>query len=194
MGFLLRYMGNRAREGDSLDPTELLDFTYSLQEDQETRQEQEVTQELQEVIDEESTEDEFHAQLKHEFQIPVKRAKQNVIETFLKESMVKRLQRSKARREERAKLMEEKKHKEVYKSDPLYHFYMSMYEMTKVMPPSAQHTVRNRVYSAVTQMEASLLNILASYNTTDNNQPFHVDVASPSNSSASSTPAHSLYS
>ncbi|XP_039287545.1 uncharacterized protein LOC111054443 [Nilaparvata lugens] len=41
--------------------------------------------------------------------------------------------------------------------DPLYHFFISMYETTIKMPPAAQHTVRNQIFNAVTNMEATLL-------------------------------------
>ncbi len=44
-------------------------------------------------------------------------------------------------------------------NDPLYHFFMSAYETTKKMPDTSQHFVKQQVYKAVSDMEATLLNI-----------------------------------
>lgn len=71
----------------------------------------------------------------------------------VKYKMTKRRNKSKKKTQERAKLKDSK----VLYKDPLYHFFMSMYESTKIMPPSARHTVKKKVFQAVSEIEASLL-------------------------------------
>lgn len=44
-------------------------------------------------------------------------------------------------------------------SDELYYFFLSMYKITKKMPPASQHIVRKKVFEAVSQAEADLLDI-----------------------------------
>ncbi|XP_045473230.1 uncharacterized protein LOC123679791 [Harmonia axyridis] len=44
-------------------------------------------------------------------------------------------------------------------SDHLYLFFMSMYELTKKMPPTSQHIVRRNIFLSVSQEEARLLDI-----------------------------------
>lgn len=43
--------------------------------------------------------------------------------------------------------------------DALYHFFMSMYQITKKLPVTYQHIVRNNVFQAVTMAEANCLQI-----------------------------------
>uniref|UniRef100_T1IA17 BESS domain-containing protein n=1 Tax=Rhodnius prolixus TaxID=13249 RepID=T1IA17_RHOPR len=43
--------------------------------------------------------------------------------------------------------------------DPLYNFFISMYQLTKNMPPNYQHKVRSQVFQAVSESEAAIMNI-----------------------------------
>ncbi|CAH1113781.1 unnamed protein product [Psylliodes chrysocephalus] len=81
--------------------------------------------------------------------------KKDNIEILLKQSIENLEKRATERASHRAGLFDRIQPP----SDPLYHFFMSMYETTKRMPPSSQHVVKNHVYKAVTDMEATLLNI-----------------------------------
>ncbi|CAH1991873.1 unnamed protein product [Acanthoscelides obtectus] len=47
----------------------------------------------------------------------------------------------------------------VLMNDPLYHFFMSMYETTKKMPETSQLRLKDRIFRAVSGMEATLLDI-----------------------------------
>ncbi|KAJ8934919.1 hypothetical protein NQ314_013109 [Rhamnusium bicolor] len=82
-----------------------------------------------------------------------KRFKKDDIGSVLKQSIQRHEQRAQDRALERKKLEQLKA-----PSDHLYHFFMSMYEITKIMPPASQHLVRNNVFQAVSQVEADLLN------------------------------------
>lgn len=42
-------------------------------------------------------------------------------------------------------------------SDHLYLFFMSMFELTRKMPPSFQHRVKNSIFQTVSQVEGELL-------------------------------------
>ncbi|XP_037939491.1 uncharacterized protein LOC119672503 [Teleopsis dalmanni] len=44
-------------------------------------------------------------------------------------------------------------------SDPLYTFFMSMYQATKQMPPIYQHKVRSQVFQSISDAEADILNM-----------------------------------
>lgn len=44
-------------------------------------------------------------------------------------------------------------------NDYLYLFFITMYNATKNMPPTSQYLVRNKIFQAVSQIEAGLLNI-----------------------------------
>lgn len=43
--------------------------------------------------------------------------------------------------------------------DPLFNFFMSMYQLTKTMPHHYQHRVRAQVFQAVSDAEAEVMNI-----------------------------------
>ena len=75
--------------------------------------------------------------------------------SILLKSIENRGKRAAERAAERAGLLERVQPQ----SHPLYHFFMSMYESTKRMPPSSQHVVRNQIYKAVADMEATLLDV-----------------------------------
>lgn len=70
------------------------------------------------------------------------------------------IQRSIEQREERAKerALERKKFENsTLPNDPLFHFFMSMYQTTLQMPPASQHFIRSKVFEVVSQTEASLM-------------------------------------
>lgn len=43
------------------------------------------------------------------------------------------------------------------KNDPLFHFFMSMYETTKSLPPLSQHTIKTNIFSLVSHEESKHL-------------------------------------
>uniref|UniRef100_A0A8D8PYU2 MADF domain-containing protein n=1 Tax=Cacopsylla melanoneura TaxID=428564 RepID=A0A8D8PYU2_9HEMI len=45
----------------------------------------------------------------------------------------------------------------VYDSDPLFHFFMAMYQSTKKLPPQLQHQIKRQVFQAVSDAEAGIL-------------------------------------
>ncbi|XP_071056907.1 uncharacterized protein [Onthophagus taurus] len=81
--------------------------------------------------------------------------KKNNIAALIKNNMEFRQQMSIRRSEERKQLLKEIN----TPSDPLYHFFISMYETVKTMPPASQLTLRNKIYQGVSNMEATLLNL-----------------------------------
>lgn len=64
---------------------------------------------------------------------------------------------SKQQNEQRAK--KKKMTEDDSPSDELYYFFLAMYKMTKKMPAASQHTVRKKVFEAVSQAEADLLDM-----------------------------------
>lgn len=81
-----------------------------------------------------------------------KKRKKDDISNLLKLSIQQREKRAEERALERKKMDKE--------NDHLYHFFISMYELTKKMPPSFQHMARNNVFQAVSQVEADYLQML----------------------------------
>lgn len=43
--------------------------------------------------------------------------------------------------------------------DPMYNFFISMYQLTRKMPSNYQHRVRNQVFQAVSEAEEEIMNI-----------------------------------
>ncbi|XP_028135476.2 uncharacterized protein LOC114330349 [Diabrotica virgifera virgifera] len=78
-----------------------------------------------------------------------KKPKNDDIQEVIKQSIIQRQKRAEERAVERA----------VQKplDDDLYHFYMSMYKITKKMSPKFQHRARNDVFQAISQLEAAYL-------------------------------------
>ncbi|KAH1027267.1 hypothetical protein HUJ05_000812 [Dendroctonus ponderosae] len=81
-----------------------------------------------------------------------KRHKQGPYER-LKKCMQQREERARKRSEERKKILEQSSTLD----DPLYNFYMSMYQLTKQMSPIYQHRVRAQVFQTVSEAEASIM-------------------------------------
>ena len=79
----------------------------------------------------------------------------NDVPSQCKQSLTKRKNWSAERAKKRRKILEDRK----TSSDPLFYFFMSMYETTRNMPPSSQYIVRNNIFKAVAEMEATLLDI-----------------------------------
>ncbi|KAG5899206.1 hypothetical protein JTB14_034464 [Gonioctena quinquepunctata] len=99
--------------------------------------------------------------------------------------MEKREERSKTRTEERNEILEESK---PTKKNPLFHFFMSMYQSTKRMPPLYQHMVENRVFNVVSDVEARLLDVPVQQ------QPHPAPATIPPYSSSNYSTPVSLYS
>nr|CAH7743749.1 unnamed protein product [Callosobruchus chinensis] len=86
-----------------------------------------------------------------------KNAKKNTtaIAALLRKNFETRQKMSAQRSEERKQLMEEA----TAPKDPLYHFFITMYETTKRMPLTSQCTVKNKIFQVVSNMEESLLGL-----------------------------------
>lgn len=81
--------------------------------------------------------------------------KKEDVQTLLKRSLEQREERAKQRAEERQQL----ESKDRLKDDPLYNFFIAMYQSTKKMPPNYQLKVRSQIFQAVSQAEEEILNI-----------------------------------
>ncbi|XP_044732810.1 uncharacterized protein LOC123295502 [Chrysoperla carnea] len=101
--------------------------------------------------------------------IPKKKVKKSDIGNLIQKNLDEREQ-SKKRDEDRQKLLE----KIVAPTDDLYLFFISMYELTKKMPPTSQHIVKRNIFHAVSEEEARLLNI--SVPTYSSHQQFSQDL------------------
>jgi len=85
---------------------------------------------------------------------PPKKMKKHDVARRIQRSIEQREQGTKERAIEHKNLEDSK-----YTNDPLYNFFLSMYQTTQKMPPAYQHFVRTKIYEVVSQTEASLLNI-----------------------------------
>lgn len=85
---------------------------------------------------------------------PRRKVRKVDIDHLIVKSIETRDKRAKERDEQRKKIEESMTHK-----DELHLFFMSMYELTKKMPPLSQHIVRKNVFQAVSEEEARLLKI-----------------------------------
>lgn len=90
---------------------------------------------------------------KFTFKEPQKKKKKNDIGSLIQQSIANREQRAKERSIERQKLVDFQT-----PNDPLYHFFMSMYQTTHKMPPASQLVIKNKLFEVVSQVESDLLN------------------------------------
>lgn len=160
MGILQPYMTNKTREGnlnEDIDDSETPSQNFYIDSPTDVVEEREESLNMQQGI--RSARDEALSQALPEISPPTssKQMKKDTIAGLLKRSMEQHEERRKSRPEERKRILE----KTSAPSDSLYHFFMSMYEVTKNMPPSSQFVVKNDVFRVVTEMEATLLNIPA---------------------------------
>lgn len=192
MGFLQPYMANKEREGN-LQEGASDNITQNSEDDVVHADVEEQSQEHNILAQSESIH-EAQSQVPHTIspststaiQKTPKRLKKDNVASILKQSMEKSEKRAQIRSNERKQLFEHC----VRSQDPLYHFFMSMYETAKRMPPPLQLEVRKRVFTAVADVEATLLNMPMS---TTPQQHWY---SSTSNQSfcTPSTPAQSPYS
>lgn len=84
-----------------------------------------------------------------------KKMKKNDIGNLIQQSIINREQRAKARAIERKRLEDSKP-----LTDPLYHFFLSMYHTVQNLPPASQLRVKNKIFETVSEAEAALLNNL----------------------------------
>jgi len=168
MEFLLPYMENRKRSANIVDSddeqsdnadtevsqiletpqTPILENNYELEEDNEVHSNKEREDSVEKLKDTPSS-----AGRKFTFKEPQKKKKKNDIGILIQQSIVNREQRAKERSIERQKLVDLKT-----PNDPLYHFFMSMYQTTYKMPPASQLTIKNKLFEVVSQVESDLLN------------------------------------
>lgn len=204
MGFLQPYMANKTREGnlnEDIDDSETPSQNFDIDSPTDLVEEREESLNMQQGI--RSARDEALSQALPEISPPTqaptssKQMKKDTIAGLLKRSMEQHEERRKSRSEERKRILEQTS----APSDPVYHFFMSMYEVTKNMPPSSQFVVKNDVFRVVTEMEATLLNIPARTPQSNTVQrPSYHELSPYSNQTDSqsytslSTPAHSSHS
>lgn len=79
--------------------------------------------------------------------------KRNDIGSLIQQSIATRERRGKERSIECQKLVDLNT-----PNDSLYHFFMSMYQMTYKMPPASQFIIKNKLFELVSQVEFDLLN------------------------------------
>lgn len=227
MGFLQPYIVNKSREGnvreDRDDENSTQDYqanviytdvdTYSIVEEELTMQQQNESAEYEAQLQVSETLPSTSAATasstaspksptKSETPKSAKKIKKDDVAALLRHTMEKREERAKARTEDRKDMLETW---QLTHNDPLFHFFMSMYQSTKRMPPATQHIVKNGVFNVVTNAEATLLNIPAyeqftplhqqreTYASTPSHRRNLTPTATPSYSSDSTT-AHSHYS
>lgn len=109
---------------------------------------------------------EIHENIPNSFRNTTKNKQYDDLHDFLVESLQKRDARTQRMAVERRTLPEN----DSVKSDPLYNFFMSMYQITKSMPPAFQHKIRGDLYNAVSQAEVEIMNI-ASTSTSASQSP-----------------------
>ena len=85
---------------------------------------------------------------------PHKEMEKHDVSSLIQRSIEQREQWAKERAIEPQKLEDSK-----LSNDPLYSFFLSMYQTTQKMPPASQLFVRTKLFEVVSQTEASLLNI-----------------------------------
>lgn len=179
MAFLEPFMSYGPREGnivdDSNDETQLLsepaenphsevhDVTFNRGENQ--RSHQLHLDETGVSIDEENNEIEqpptgeerhsdgrellFRAASPKQHIPPPPKKKQIVVQDIVAQSMKLREERARQRTEDRRKLLEESQNS----NDPMFNFFMAMYQLTKNMPNLYLHRIRANVFQAVSEAE-----------------------------------------
>lgn len=65
------------------------------------------------------------------------------------------------------------------KNDPLFHFFMSMYETTKRLPPISQHAIKTSVFACVSREESKNLAQNSPHSHSSNTPGFYVSTSSP---------------
>jgi len=85
---------------------------------------------------------------------PPKKMKKHDVASLIQRSIEQHEKRAKERAIERKRLEDSRP-----ANDPLYNFFLSMYQTTQKMPPASQHFIRTKIFEVVSQTEASLLNI-----------------------------------
>lgn len=86
---------------------------------------------------------------------PVARKRQTDICNLFKQSVQERTARARQRDEERKIFMEQNS----TRNDPLYNFFLSMYQATKNMPCNYQHAIKSKLFQAVSEAEAAIWNL-----------------------------------
>ncbi|XP_050293838.1 uncharacterized protein LOC126734308 [Anthonomus grandis grandis] len=82
-----------------------------------------------------------------------KRSNKDDLCDTLRQSIQQRNERARQRADDRKTLLQQNSNFD----DPLYNFFISMYQLTKKMPPKYQHKVRGQVYNSVAEAEADIM-------------------------------------
>ncbi|XP_031329356.1 uncharacterized protein LOC116160309 [Photinus pyralis] len=212
MGFLQPYMVNKSREGNLRQDDETENLSQDFESNVDVAEVYNENSQQMNIQDQpENMEDESQSQTLSQtaptmlstkrtlIATPnsIKKMKKDNVTTLFKEiSIEKREERAKARTEERKNLVQQLN---LTQNDPLFHFFLAMYQSTKKMPPSYQHMVKNGLFNEVSQAQAMLMGIgSAVYQqpSPDQQQLYYQNLhsppaATPSSSRASSTSFHS---
>lgn len=119
----------------------------------------------------------------HAFNKPVnKKKKDDTIRSMLQHSMEMRHQRARERSEERRSLIQNNS------DDPLYNFFISMYQQTKTMPPYHQHRIKCQLFQSVSQAEEEILNSGQQSSTMSSPSPSSLNSPNPAIQTWSNSP------
>ncbi|KAF7287168.1 hypothetical protein GWI33_002538 [Rhynchophorus ferrugineus] len=159
MGFLQPYMANRSREGNLREDTEAIQDS-----EENVNVEEDYLYTQYETVNDEAKSDGLPETLPSTLAATPastvtqkklrKKIKEDKITALYKDIMKRREKSGKARTEKRKSMLHELKSTQ---NDPLFHFFMSMYQSTKRMSSLDQHIVKNRVFKTVSTVEAKLL-------------------------------------
>ncbi|XP_049939495.1 uncharacterized protein LOC126416062 [Schistocerca serialis cubense] len=118
-----------------------------------------------------------------------RKRKQEDVVILLKQSMQQHEDRARQRAEERRAL-----DSHCIKDDPLYNFFISMYQLTKNMPQSYQHRIRGQLFQAVSLAEEEIMNVRSQTpsmsSSSNNSAPYSTAPVSHSSSPYISTDSH----
>lgn len=169
MDFLVPYMGNRPREGNlelESEETQHLpqnadtaDSDTSVHENGNTENlSAEENTETEHLLNESTVSYSDTSKSMPETTVQKnKRMKKDDIASIFKESMIRREKRAEERAIERKKNSEEAVKPQ--RGDGLQNFFLAMYEIAREMPATYQHVIRNKVYQAVSEVEAEYLQL-----------------------------------
>lgn len=166
MAFLIPYMANRPSITNIEDSNENTHSNDKTQDADEPSQSQRDTEEIDiEETQGDEAESQSHTQevdqsLTNREQTPTrKRRKRDTLSDLLNKSVQEHQERVANRQREREHLKNITNDFTIsnVKHDSLFHFFMSMYESTKLLPVCSQHTIKTGLFAMVSQEEAKSL-------------------------------------
>lgn len=159
MAFLIPYMAIRTSTSNSKSNEEIDGNDEAQSESQESELDNEESQVNEQEIDqqaEQSSTDIYQARKKRYY-------KRNILNDFVNRSIRSMNEHEEAlvnSRRERERLINNRTNDFTVsnvKNDSLFHFFISMYESTKILSSLSQHTIKNGLFSLVSQEESKQL-------------------------------------